>query len=325
MEGPTRHCLAAEPIKAPKDDACLTAPRYREELPGIVSALVESCRDPETFHHLDLVGLPSREAVIRIMEGFQRVLFPGYFGEQEIDGVTLTYHLGLEVNRLFERLSQQISLSIRHECRRYQHICTQCQERGQQESIALLKKMPELRRTLAEDVRAAFQGDPAAKSYDEVIFSYPSLLAISTYRIAHELFVREVPILPRMMSEYAHSVTGIDIHPGARIGSHFFIDHGTGVVIGETSVVGNRVRIYQGVTLGALSLPLDEIGDLLRRSKRHPTIEDRVTIYAGATILGGDTVIGSDSVVGGNVWLTRSIPHGTTVMIESPRLRYKEE
>jgi serine O-acetyltransferase len=325
MEGPTRRCPAAEPKTAPEGEACRPELRYREELPGIVSALVESCQDPETFHHLDLVGLPSREAVIRILEGFQWVLFPGYFGEQEIDGFTLTYQVGIEVNRLFERLSQQITLSVRHECRRYQHSCTQCQERGQQEAITLLKKMPELRRALAGDVRAAFQGDPAAKSFDEIIFSYPGLLAITTYRIAHELFVREIPILPRMMSEYAHSVTGIDIHPGARIGGHFFIDHGTGVVIGETSVVGNRVRIYQGVTLGALSLPMDEIGALLRKSKRHPTIEDRVTIYAGATILGGETVIGAGSVIGGNVWVTRSIPPGTTVMIESPKLRYKED
>lgn len=325
MEEPTRRCPAAEPKTAPEGDECRPVPRYREELPGIVNALVESCQDPETFHHLTLVGLPSREAVIRILEGFQRILFPGYFGEQDLDGFTLTYQIGIEVNRLFERLSKQITLSIRHECRRYQHICTQCRERGQQEAIVLLKKMPELRRTLAEDVRAAYQGDPAAKSFDEIIFSYPGLLAITTYRIAHQLFAREVPILPRMMSEYAHSVTGIDIHPGARIGSHFFIDHGTGVVIGETSVVGNRVRIYQGVTLGALSLPMDEKGELLRKSKRHPTIEDRVTIYSGATILGGDTVIGAGSVIGGNVWLTRSTPPGTTVMIESPKLRYKDD
>ena len=159
-----------------------------------------------------------------------------------------------------------------------------------------LKQDAGITRTLAEDVRAAFQGDPAAKSFDEIIFSYPGLLAITTYRLAHELFVQGVPDLPRMMSEYAHSITGIDIHPGARIGSHFFIDHGTGVVIGETSVVGNQVRIYQGVTLGALSLPMEEKGDFLRKSKRHPTIEDRVTIYAGATILGGDTVIGAGSV-----------------------------
>jgi serine O-acetyltransferase len=294
-------------------------------LPGIVNALVESCRDPETFHHLNLAGLPSQGAVVQLLEGFKRILFPGYFGGQDIDGHTLPYQIGIEVDRLFGGLSRQITLSIRHECRRYQQICTQCQERGQQESIALLKKMPELRRTLAEDVRAAYQGDPAAKSFDEIIFSYPGLLAITTYRLAHELFIQGVPIVPRMMGEYAHSVTGIDIHPGATIGGHFFIDHGTGVVIGETSVVGRQVRIYQGVTLGALSLPMEEKGDLLRTSKRHPTIEDRVTIYAGATILGGDTVIGSGSVIGGNVWLTRSVPPGTTVMIETPRLKYKEE
>jgi serine O-acetyltransferase len=204
-------------------------------------------------------------------------------------------------------------------------ICTSCSERGQREALTLLKKLKGLRKTLAEDVRAAYQGDPAAKSFDEIIFSYPSILAISIYRVAHELHAQEVPLIPRMMTEYAHSVTGIDINPGAVIGRHFFIDHGTGVVIGETGIIGDHVRIYQGVTLGALSLPMEEKGDLLRKTKRHPTIEDHVTIYAGATILGGETVIGAGSVVGGNVWLTHSVPPGTTVMIEAPKLKYKEE
>jgi serine O-acetyltransferase len=184
--------------------------------------------------------------------------------------------------------------------------------------------MPGLRGLLADDVRAAYEGDPAAKSFDEIIFSYPSLEAITAYRIAHELLLQGIPLLPRMVTERTHSRTGIDIHPGASIGRHFFIDHGTGVVIGETSVIGDRVRIYQGVTLGALSLRMDTEGDLLRRSKRHPTIEDGVTIYAGATILGGETVIGAGSVIGGNVWLTRSVPPGTTVMIEAPQLRYRD-
>jgi serine O-acetyltransferase len=232
--------------------------------------------------------------------------------------------MGMEIHTLFETLSKQISLSIRHECRRYQNVCTQCVERGHKEALTFLRKLPELRSILGDDVRAAYQGDPAAKSFDEIIFSYPSILAITVYRLAHELFVLEVPLLPRMMTEYAHSVTGIDIHPGARIGRDFFIDHGTGVVIGETTVIGNRVRLYQGVTLGALSLPMEEQGEILRRSKRHPTIEDRVTIYAGATILGGETVIGAGSVIGGNVWLTHSVPPGTRVMIETPNLKYKE-
>jgi serine O-acetyltransferase len=204
-------------------------------------------------------------------------------------------------------------------------VCTSCSERGQKEALALLKKLKGLRKILAEDVKAAYQGDPAAKSLDEIIFGYPSIMAIMTYRLAHELHVQEVPLIPRMMTEYAHSVTGIDIHPGARIGRHFFIDHGTGVVIGETSILGQCVRVYQGVTLGALSLPMEEKGDTLRKVKRHPTIEDHVTIYAGATILGGETIVGAGSIIGGNVWLTRSVPPGVTVMIEAPRLKYKEE
>jgi serine O-acetyltransferase len=175
---------------------------------------------------------------------------------------------------------------------------------------------------LATDVDAAYEGDPAAKSYDEIVFSYPGIFAISVYRIAHQLFEQQIPLLPRIMTEYAHSVTGIDIHPGAQIGERFFIDHGTGVVIGETTVIGNKVRIYQGVTLGALSLPKDA-GERLRGQKRHPTIEGDVIIYAGATILGGETVIGARSVIGGNVWITESVPPDTKVLLEEPRLIYK--
>jgi serine O-acetyltransferase len=304
---------------------CELPPLFRQELPEIVSGLVESCQDMETLHHLNLVGLPSRAVVIEIVECLRKILFPGYFGEREVDSFNLAYQIGIEMNSLFELLSRQITLSIRHECRRHQMVCTSCSERGQKEALILLKKLKGLRKILAEDVRAAYQGDPAAKSFDEIIFSYPSIMAITTYRLAHELHVQDVPLIPRMMTEYAHSVTGIDIHPGAVIGRHFFIDHGTGVVIGETGIIGEYVRIYQGVTLGALSLPMEEKGDTLRKMKRHPTIEDHVTIYAGATILGGETVVGAGSTIGGNVWLTRSVPPGVTVMIEAPKLKYKEE
>lgn len=325
MENPIQTCRVEDQTVQPQEGGeCTHLFLYRQELPTIVSELVKSCQNSETFHHLNLAGLPSREAVVEMVQGLKKVLFPGYFGPQELDEVSLSYQMGVEINTLFEILSRQISLSIRHECRRYNQVCTLCVDRGQREALALLRKLPGLRKILGDDVRAAYEGDPAAKNYDEIIFSYPSILAISMYRLAHELFVQEIPLLPRMITEYAHSITGIDIHPGARIGGHFFIDHGTGVVIGETCVIGNQVRLYQGVTLGALSLPMEAQGELLRKSKRHPTIEDRVTVYAGATILGGETVIGAGSVIGGNVWLTHSVPPGTTVMIETPRLRYKE-
>jgi serine O-acetyltransferase len=326
MDKINRECPAETLFSSETDHVeCELPPLLRQELPEIVSGLVESCQDTDTLHHLNLVGLPSREAVIEIVECLKKILFPGYFGEQEVDRFNLAYQMGMEINSLFELLSRQITLSIRHECRRHQMVCTSCSERGQKEALALLRKLKGLRRILAEDVRAAYQGDPAAKSFDEIIFGYPSLMAITTYRLAHELHVQEVPLIPRMMAEYAHSVTGIDIHPGAVVGRHFFIDHGTGVVIGETSMIGEYVRIYQGVTLGAMSLPMEEKGDTLRKMKRHPTIEDHVTIYAGATILGGETVVGAGSIIGGNVWLTRSVPPGVTVMIEAPKLKYKEE
>jgi serine O-acetyltransferase len=183
--------------------------------------------------------------------------------------------------------------------------------------------LPKLRSLLATDVRAGFKGDPAAKSYDEVIFSYPGLFAILVYRLAHELFLLEVPLLPRMMTENAHSLTGIDIHPGAKIAESFFIDHGTGVVVGETTEIGRRVRVYQGVTLGALSIPSDRI-ELYRYEKRHPTIEDEVIIYSNATILGGDTIIGARSIIGGNVWITKSVPPDTKVILKQPELLYAE-
>ena len=187
-----------------------------------------------------------------------------------------------------------------------------------------MEKLPAIRRMLSRDVEAHYDGDPASKSLDEIVFCYPGLYAIFVYRVAHELFAQGLPLMPRIMSEHAHSLTGIDIHPGATIGTNFFIDHGTGVVIGETTQIGKRVRIYQGVTLGALSVPREsEGGDSLRGRKRHPTIEDDVTIYAQATILGGDTEIGARCVIGGNVWLTTSVPPDTTVVIETPRHVFK--
>lgn len=296
--------------------------RHREALPKIVDQIVASCRDEACFSHVSPELIPSREAVIDISTRLRQLLFPGYFQRENIDPVNLNYETGHMVTALFEVLARQITSSFRHQCLRYNLPCVECEEKGYEEAVAFLLTIPSLQRILATDVRAAYEGDPAAGSYDEIIFSYPGIFAISIYRIAHQLFEQKIPLIPRMMTEYAHSITGIDIHPGASIGESFFIDHGTGVVVGETSVIGNRVRLYQGVTLGALSLPRDA-GQLMRGKKRHPTIEDDVIIYSGATILGGDTVIGARSVIGGNVWITNSVPPDTRVIMEEPRLTYK--
>jgi serine O-acetyltransferase len=236
-----------------------------------------------------------------------------------VDPVNFRYAIGQGTVALFDLLSEQVTRSIRHECFRLELECANCEQRGYEATLETLARIPELRRVLATDINATFEGDPAARSTDEIVYSYPGLQAIAVYRVAHVLYDLDVPMLPRMMTEYLHGATGIDIHPGAMIGEGFVIDHGTGVVIGETTQIGNGVRIYQGVTLGALSLPRGA-GDRFRGEKRHPTIEDDVIIYSGATILGGDTVIGARSLIGGNVWLTESVPPDTRVMIENPRL-----
>ncbi len=294
----------------------------REEIPGIVRQIEESCREDESFHHVGPEPIPSRKAVIDLIHRAYRLLFPGYFTRTRLDEVNLGYYLGQEAVGFFEVLSQQITLSLRHECLRYGLPCSRCQERGQQEAIGFMRRLTDLRGILAQDVRAAYEGDPAAKSLDEIIYCYPGLFAVTIHRMAHQLHGQQVPLIPRIMSEYAHSLTGIDIHPGARIGESFFIDHGTGVVIGETTEIGRRVRLYQGVTLGALSVPRDKV-DALRTTRRHPTVEDDVIIYAQATILGGHTVIGARSVIGGNVWLTESVPPDTKVFLKKPALIYQ--
>jgi serine O-acetyltransferase len=296
----------------------------REEIPGIVNELVLSCRKGDCFDHISPEPIPSRKALIGVIEKARRILYPGYFIHSRVDNLNLSYYLGQEATALFDALAEQITLSIRHECLRYGQVCTHCEERGLQAAIAFMHELPRLRSLLAMDVRAAYQGDPAAKGYDEIIFSYPGLFAITVYRLAHQIHEQGIPLLPRIMTEYAHSRTGIDIHPGAHIGESFFIDHGTGVVIGETCEIGNRVRIYQGVTLGALSVHWEEV-ESLRNRKRHPTIEDDVIIYSGATILGGNAVIGARSVIGGNVWLTESVPPDTQVYIEKPELVFKDK
>jgi serine O-acetyltransferase len=299
-----------------------TGQTYRQEIPGVVRELVESCYSPDCFAHVGPEPIPSREAVTAIIQRLFRLLYPGYFSHQPVDAVNLSFSLGQEAVAVFEELSRQVTLAFRHECLRYGLPCLHCQEKGQEEAMLFLRALPRLRAILATDVKAAYRGDPAAKSHDEVIFSYPGLFAVTVYRAAHQLLRQGVPLMPRIMTEFAHSRTGIDIHPGAQIGESFFIDHGTGVVIGETTEIGRRVRLYQGVTLGALSLPPEQV-ESLRSLKRHPTVEDDVIIYSGATILGGNTVIGARAVIGGNVWLTASVPADTKVFLKKPELIFR--
>lgn len=296
-----------------------SAKHYRDEVPAIVDELVASCSKRGCFDHVSAEPIPYREAMIDILRLLALILYPGYFIRTRLDSTNLEYYLGQQATALYEILSEQIILAIRHDCIRQNQSCVHCEPLGHQLTVKFLRELPELRTMLAQDIRAAFDGDPAAKSYDEIIFSYPGIWAIMVYRIAHKLYHQDVPLMPRIMTEYAHGRTGIDIHPGAHIGESFFIDHGTGVVIGETCTIGNHVRIYQGVTLGALSLSKAEC-KRLRSKKRHPSIEDDVIIYANATILGGDTVVGARSVIGGNVWLTHSVPPDTEVFIKKQDL-----
>jgi serine O-acetyltransferase len=299
--------------------------KLKKELEEVIRSILSSCLDKNLITHIERVVIPSKESIVELLSDLEDLLFPGYFGKQELDRESLPYHIGSEVHSIFEKLSSQITRSIRQRCGRNPDFCEDCTNKGQRIALDFLRNIPRLRSLLADDVNAHFDGDPASQSYDEIVFSYPGMKAITIYRIAHELFTAEVPLIPRIMTECAHSSTGIDIHPGADIGRSFFIDHGTGVVVGETTVIGNNVRVYQGVTLGALSFPVDDQGNIMRGKKRHPTIEDDVTIYSGATILGGETVIGKGAVVGGNLWVTSSVPPGVKVIMSSPKPIFKEK
>jgi len=296
-----------------------------EELPAIIDEIVATYDEISKTNHLGERSLPSREAVASLLDGLKEILYPGYFGRRNFTRENIRYHIGDRVYQTHRLLEEQVYLSIIHRCRRTEGSCEHCRSLAAAVATDFMRRVPAIRRLLAGDVQAAYDGDPAAKGLDEIIFSYPGLEAITVYRIAHELCDLQVPLLPRIMTEIAHSTTGIDIHPGARIGADFFIDHGTGVVIGETCEIGNRVKIYQGVTLGAMSFPKDTAGQLIRGQKRHPTIEDDVTIYSGATLLGGETRVGRGSTIGGNVWLMHSVPPHSVVMIEEPALRVAEK
>jgi serine O-acetyltransferase len=300
----------------------------KEQLPKLTNLLVATYNELPGTSHLGHCPLPNQDEVVSSIEDLKEVLFPGYRRREGLHAGNVLYHVGDLIDGLHDKLTRQIARALRHEDRVVRQKIDVCEEtdydaKGQAMAIAFLEMLPDIRRLLATDVQAAFDGDPACKSKDEVIFCYPGLEAITVHRMAHALLKLGVPFIPRMMSEWSHRLTGIDIHPGAEIGKYFFIDHGTGVVIGETCQIGERVKIYQGVTLGALSFQTDGDGNLVRGHKRHPTIEDRVVIYANATILGGRTVVGHDSVIGSSVWVTQTIAAHTTLTVEKPRLRVR--
>ncbi|UCH38392.1 MAG: serine acetyltransferase [Candidatus Bathyarchaeota archaeon] len=295
-------------------------------LPKLVQEIVASYGNRGQIHHLEGKDLPTKQNVIGILEDLLAIVFPGYLSTTPVTKANTTYFVGDLLHSIYYRLIDEIDKSLKYLCRRIEECPADiCLRRAHIVVKEFLEQLPFIRSLVEGDIQAAYEGDPAATSTDEVILSYPCTLAITTYRLAHELYTRGVPFVPRIMTEYAHSQTGVDIHPGAKIGNNFFIDHGTGVVIGETAEIGNNVKIYQSVTLGALSFPYDTDGKIIKGTKRHPTVGNHVVIYSGATILGGDTVIGDDAIIGGNVWITSSIPASTQVTIVPSQHRYNNQ
>ncbi len=294
-------------------------PAFHTQLPQLVRRIAKNYEAEEIFFTKPGLTFPNRSVITSIIRGLRRLMFPGYFGSENLDGSSPDYFIGSTLTELKTALHGQLCAALSYQApdartpeeieRRAEEICVQ-----------FFDRLPDIQNLLLKDVQAAFDGDPAAQSKEEVIFSYPGLFAIFVYRFAHELYVQHVPFIPRIMTEHAHSRTGIDINAGATIGEYFFMDHGTGIVIGETTTIGDHVKLYQGVTLGALSTLL---GHQLSGVKRHPTIEDNVTIYSNASILGGDTVIGHDSVIGGSAFITSSIPPNTKVIVKSPEMTIK--
>lgn len=297
------------------------------DLANLVDAIVESYRGDPRAHHIGRRFLPSRDEIIEISELLLQLVYPGYFGRQGLTEENVTYHVGDLVSNLRENLRRQIELCLCYarECEgRSERLPPELEAEAASLASAFLARIPAVRAMLITDVQAAFDGDPAATNLDEIILAYPGILAITVYRFAHELHRMGIALMPRIMTEWAHARTGADIHPGASIGPGFFLDHATGAVIGETTRIGANVKLYQGVTLGALSHPRDERGRIIREEQRHPTVEDGVTVYANATVLGGQTVLGEGSVVGGSVFITRSIPKRSRVVLKAPELRVRE-
>ena len=294
-----------------------------KKIEELVEKIAQTYEGDSGINFIDVANLPVRDKIIEVLDLLVELLFPGYTGKRTVTRDNIKFVIIDILCHVYTELSEQIYKGYKYRCRMEKCDSSGCRATAADATEHLLSQLPAIRELLKGDVIAAFDGDPAAKSYEEVVVSYPCVIAIATYRIAHELFLKEVPLIPRIMTEYAHSKTGIDIHAGAKIGRSFFIDHGTGVVIGETTVIGDNVKIYQGTTLGAMSFPKDERGRIIKGQKRHPTIEDKVTIYAEATIL-GDIVIGKGAVVGGNVWLKEPVPPGVTVAMAEGDLVYKK-
>ena len=286
-----------------------------ERIEGVVDSILRDYSRGRDIDKIDLRQHPDKEVITDVIGKLLRIVYPGYFRERSFRMYNAKHHLSMLMEDVMYNLNRQIKLVLQNEG------IENPEDKAQEVCLAFFEQVPRVRALIQTDVQAAFDGDPAATSKDEVIFCYPGLYAISVYRLAHVLYALGVPMIPRIMTEHAHGITGIDIHPGAEIGDHFFIDHGTGIVIGETTVIGSHVKIYQGVTLGGLTT---RGGQSLRGQKRHPTIEDNVTIYAGASVLGGGTVIGRDCVIGSNAFITASVPPCTTVSMKMQELQYKE-
>jgi serine O-acetyltransferase len=292
-------------------------------LDELAAALLASYASDERARRISQHYLPSREAIVEILHAVLDLMYPGYFGRRDLNDENLGAHVAQSVAALAPKIEREMEhcLCYGRERDSSQSDIGDCAPRARDLAQVFLRRLPEIRRLLLGDVQAAFDGDPAATNLDEVVLAYPGLLAVSVYRIAHALYDLGVPMMARIMTEWAHSRTGCDIHPGAKIGPAFFIDHATGVVIGETTDIGEGVKLYQGVTLGALSFPRDATGQIIRGRKRHPTVDRGSTLYANATVLGGQTVVGADSVIGGSVFLTHSVPPRSRVSLKEPELR----
>ena len=291
-----------------------------KKIEKLIDQIAHTYKGDSGTNFIDVSNLPVRGEIVQILDLLFEVLFPGHTGKRSVTKSNIRFVIGDLLCQVHAELSEQIERAYRYQCRIKKCGDCDCQTMADNASQHLLTQLPKIRELLKGDVGAALGGDPAAQSHEEIVISYPCINAIATYRIAHELYLKQVPLIPRIMSECAHSKTGIDIHPGAKIGRNFFIDHGTGVVVGETSVIGDNVRFYQGVSLIAISIP--KKARSIRGAKRHPTIEDNVTIYAEATLLGNIT-IGKGSIVGGNVWIGKSVPPGTTVSMAKSDSLYK--